>query len=766
MDPSVHADSRTRPLSMAPDFRVLLVEDNVGDIELVRDALDEVRLEVAHDGEQALALLREATTPPDLVLLDLKLPRLDGLGFLARVADHPRLKTIPMVVLTSSQAPRDVARAYDLGARACFAKPSTGLRKLLHDILSFVGQGLPRPEPNPRDQERPRELSAEVRRAWHLAAIVDSAADAIIGTAMDGTITTWNRAAEALYGYPAETALGRHIHLIVPETRRAELAAILDRVATGTEQHLRTIRVDRSGREIHVSLTLSPIRDSGGAIIGKSAIARDITEQAHAEERFRLAVEASPSAMLMIDAAGRIVLSNAEAERLFGYSRDELVGTRIDVLVPARFRDGHPDHRASFMRAPRARAMGAGRELYGVRKDGREVPVEIGLNPIETPSGTFVLSSIVDITGRRQAEEKFRLAVAASPSGIVMVDAGGTIVLVNAETERMFGYASGELTGKSVDALVPARFRGQHAHHRSSFADAPEARTMGTGRDLYGLRKDGTEFPVEVGLTPIETDEGRLVLSTIVDITERKLAEDALSSQARELARSNEELEQFAYVASHDLQEPLRMVSSYTELLAERYGDQLDEKGARYIEHAQDGAKRMRGLIDDLLAYSRVRTRGGELVPTLAEPSLRRAMQNLSIACRESNAIIDAYLDDVCVLADQTQLSQVFQNLLSNSIKFRRDEQPRITVRAHREGRSFVFSVRDDGIGIAPEHSERIFQMFERLHTRTAYAGTGIGLALCKRIIDRHGGRIWVESDGSTGSTFLFTLSASDTEPT
>lgn len=764
MTDSSIAASESLTAIVPSDFRILLVEDNVGDVELVRDALeDQISLEVASDGEVALAKLRGVPTLPDLILLDLKLPRLDGLGFLEELAGDPALRSVPVVVLTSSQAPRDLARAYALGARACFAKPSGGLRELLDDIVRFVRRGLPRPEPNPRDHERPRQPPSEVRRAWQLAAIVDSAADAIIGTSLDGTITTWNRAAEALYGYSAENALGRHINLIVPDARRGELQAILERVATGDEQHIRTIRVDRSGREIHVSLTLSPIRDSVGAIIGKSAIARDITEQAHAEERFRLAVEASPSAMLMIDGRGEIVMLNAEAERLFGYSRDELVGKRIDVLVPARFRDAHPDLRASFMHAPKTRAMGAGRELYGVRKDGTEVPVEIGLNPIDTPNGTFVLSSIVDITERRQAEEKFRLAVDASPSGIVMVDATGTLVLVNAETERMFGYPSGELIGLSVDVLVPSRFRGQHAHHRSSFADAPEARTMGTGRDLYGLRKDGTEFPVEVGLNPIETDEGRLVLSTIVDITERKLAEEALTSQAGELARSNEELEQFAYVASHDLQEPLRMVSSYTELLAERYGEQLDDKAARYIEHAQDGARRMRGLIDDLLAYSRVRTRGGKLVPTHAEHSLARALQNLSISVRESDAQIEHDLGDVWVMADQTQLSQVFQNLISNSIKFRRG-RPHVTIRANREGQSYVLSVRDEGIGIAPEHCERIFQMFERLHTRSSYPGTGIGLALCKRIIDRHGGRIWVESDGSTGSTFLFTLAAA--EPT
>jgi len=462
----------------------------------------------------------------------------------------------------------------------------------------------------------------------------------------------------------------------------------------------------------------------------------------------------------MVDDRGRIVMLNAEAERLFGYERAELIGETVDRLVPERFRSAHPSHRGAFMGAPRARSMGAGRELYGLRKDGAEVPVEIGLNPIVTADGTYVLSSIVDITERRQAEEKFRLAVEASPSGIVMVDDRGTIVLVNAETERMFGYPMGELIGKSVDVLVPARFRGQHAYHRQSFAMAPEARTMGTGRDLFGLRRDGTELPVEVGLNPIQTPQGRLVLSTIVDITARKQTERALATQAQELARSNEELEQFAYVASHDLQEPLRMISSYTELLADRYADALGDDAKRYIAYAQDGAERMRGLIDDLLAYSRVRTRGRALVATDASGALALALRNLRVAIRESSAEIEADLDGVAVLADETQLAQVFQNLIANSIKFRRDAPPRIEIGAHRDGGVVTFAVQDNGIGVDPQYAERIFQMFERLHTREEYEGSGIGLALCHRILDRHGGTIWIESDGREGAQFFFTLRA------
>ncbi|MGE3631220.1 MAG: ATP-binding protein, partial [Sandaracinaceae bacterium] len=226
---------------------------------------------------------------------------------------------------------------------------------------------------------------------------------------------------------------------------------------------------------------------------------------------------------------------------------------------------------------------------------------------------------------------------------------------------------------------------------------------------------------------------------------------------------SNEDLEQFAYVASHDLQEPLRMVSSYTALLSKRYSGQLDDTAKRYIAYAQDGAMRMRVLIDDLLTYSRVRTRGGELVSIQVAGALERALSNLRVTLKETDATIDADIDAM-VLADPTQISQVFQNLISNSLKFRAEAPPRVVVTARRDAEMFTFAVRDNGIGIAPEYGERIFQMFERLHTRDEYAGTGIGLALCRRIVERHGGRIWVESEAGVGSTFLFTLRAANGE--
>jgi light-regulated signal transduction histidine kinase (bacteriophytochrome) len=245
--------------------------------------------------------------------------------------------------------------------------------------------------------------------------------------------------------------------------------------------------------------------------------------------------------------------------------------------------------------------------------------------------------------------------------------------------------------------------------------------------------------------------------------SERKRAEEALKVRTEELARSNRDLEQFAYVASHDLQEPLRMVTSYVQLLAKRYKGKLDSDADEFIGFAEDGAIRMWKLINDLLTYSRVGTHGKGLEPTDCEMALNQSLDNLKVAMEENGALV-THDPLPTVMADNPQLVQLFQNLIGNAIKFRGDEAPRVHVSASRNGNGWTFSVRDNGIGIAPEYAKRIFVIFQRLHSREKYAGTGIGLSICKKIVERHGGRIWVESELGKGTTFYFTLSAIQAE--
>lgn len=359
----------------------------------------------------------------------------------------------------------------------------------------------------------------------------------------------------------------------------------------------------------------------------------------------------------------------------------------------------------------------------------------------------------------------------AVPEARVIVDRTGRIVFVNRQTETWFGYRREELIGQTVEVLVPERHRGAHSGSRTSFIAQPGPRPMGAGLDLYARRKDGTEFPVDISLWPLDRQDGTFILEAIRDMTEQKRLQAQLADEHRalvharlelektvgELKRSNADLEQFAYVASHDLQEPLRMVASYTQLLAKRYTGKLDADADEFIGYAVEGANRMQRLIQDLLAYSRVMKQDRAVDRVNCNELLKEVIENLQLAINESRAVVTCE-NLPTVMADRSQLGQVFQNLIGNAIKFRSEDLPWVHVSAERRTDEWFFSVRDNGIGIDPQYADRIFVVFNRLHNREEYPGTGIGLAICKRIIERHGGYIWVKSQLGKGATFYFTL--------
>lgn len=345
-----------------------------------------------------------------------------------------------------------------------------------------------------------------------------------------------------------------------------------------------------------------------------------------------------------------------------------------------------------------------------------------------------------------------------APDPILIIDKTGAIVLANKETETIFGYPVEELLGKAIEILVPQRFRNNHPHYRGDFNRHPSLRPMGSGRDLFALRKDGTEFPVEISLSPMEIENEMLVIGIVREISERKRVEAALKIANKELSRSNKELEEFAYIASHDLQEPLRSVAGSCQLLKRRYADKLDASAIEFIDFAVAGAKRMEELINDLLSYSRVSSKAKE--PTLTDMNkvLKNVLDNLRTATTDTNATVTS--DNLPVLAiDEWQVYQLFQNLIGNALKFKSSDPPQIHIGAAFEDSRWHFSVTDNGIGIDSKYFDRIFVVFKRLHSREEYPGTGIGLASCKKIVERHGGEIWVESTVGKGTTFHFTLS-------
>jgi PAS domain S-box-containing protein len=351
--------------------------------------------------------------------------------------------------------------------------------------------------------------------------------------------------------------------------------------------------------------------------------------------------------------------------------------------------------------------------------------------------------------------------VQLASEGIISIDEEQRIHLFNAGAEEMFGYTADEVLGRPLELLIPERYRAAHeAEHLPGFARAHQtARRMGERREVFGLRRSGEEFPAEVSISKVDVDGRRMYNAVVRDVTERKRYETALRERGEALARSNAELEQFAYVASHDLQEPLRMVASYTQLLQRRYQGKLDEQADKYIHFAVDGAQRMQGLINDLLALSRVGTQGKPFAAVDVRAIVDRVLRWLGRAIEESGGRVEVG-PLPAVMGDAGQLEQLFQNLIANALKFRRpDVAPLVQVSAEPgPGRGWTFAVRDNGIGFEQQFAEQIFVVFQRLHTRSEYPGTGVGLAIVKKIVERHGGTIWAEGRPGEGATFHFTI--------
>ncbi|MGB6959027.1 MAG: PAS domain S-box protein, partial [Candidatus Acidiferrum sp.] len=594
-----------------------------------------------------------------------------------------------------------------------------------------------------------------------------------------GEIVLLNVQAEKQFGYSRDELVGQKVKNIIPEGfaerliadgTRSAAEALAQQIGTGIE--LIALRKNRS--QFPIEIMLSPLESAEGTLV--TAAIRDISVRKAAEKhlaqmegRYRGLLEAAPDAMVVVNQTGEIVLLNVQAEKQFGYSRDELVGQKVKNIIPEGFAERLIADGTRTAAEALAQQIGTGIELIARRKNRTEFPIEIMLSPLESAEGTLVTAAIRDISVRKTAEKhlaqmegRYRGLLEAAPDAMVVVNQNGAIVLLNVQAEKQFGYSRDELVGQKVKNIIPEGFAERLVADALRSVEDALAQQIGTGIELNGKRKNGSEFPIEIMLSPLESAEGILVTMAVRDITTRKKAEADLLSKVEELNRSNEELGQFAYIASHDLQEPLRMVASYTQLLSRRYKGKLDSDADEFIAFAVDGASRMQRLIQDLLAYSRVGTKGRDLLDVSSEEALQRALINLRHAIEEKGALV-THDPLPPVLADEMQLIQLFQNLVGNAIKYQSSGIPKVHISAVKNGgKKWTFSVRDNGLGIDPQYFEKIFGMFQRLHKREEFAGTGIGLAICKKIVERHGGNISVESRLGHGSTFRFALEESE----
>jgi PAS domain S-box-containing protein len=769
-----------------------LIQDSVGNpagfVAITRDISERKRAEEAlRDSEERLKILFECA-PDGYHLSDLQGTFVDANRMAEELVGYNKFELIGKSFLAAGEpsllSPDDILRAAQLLAENASGRPTgpdefTLKRKDGGEVtveirtypVNIRGQNLVLGIT--RDiTRRKQDQEALQRREQELRDVFDNANDVIVSVDTSGKVVNVNSKVREMFGLLPEEAIGRgfmDLGIFDPDAL-GEVSSRFNKALKDGAVFRPMMRVKarhRDGHTVIIDLNGAVLRTAVGQLSGFMAVLRDVTEIDNAqqvirdsEERFRTLLQRSSDTVMIMDAQGTISYVSPSVEHVTGYSCEEVVGKNFtDFTHPDEWGDLFRSY-DSLLNAPDACITG---EWRICTKSGSWRTMEgTASNLLGEPTICGVVINVRDITARKEAEEslrgteeRFRALIEEASDAVAILDTQGTVVYESPSVRRITGFEAEELVGDTILTSI----------HPDDAAKVADAFACALGRpgepvpvELRYRHREGSWIWLEaVGRNLLDNPHIQGVVANFRDITERKRVEQDLEHHAVDLARSNAELQRFAHVASHDLKEPLRTVGSYVQLLARRYKGRLDTDADEFIGYAVKGVERMYAVIDALLDHCRVSTLDSSLELVNCEGALGNALENLQETIKDNLAVV-TYDPLPTVLGDQLQLSQVFQNLVGNAIKFAGEEPPRVHISVEETEKEWVFTVHDNGIGIEQEYWERIFEFFQRLHVQEQYPGAGVGLALCRTIVERFGGRIWVESEPARGSNFRFTV--------